>query len=149
MKPDVPLALGKLAGSLLVEIGPAIGVDYLQRNAGIAAIMLQMAGEEWDRAASRRVEENAALRALFRDATPLVADSGLAARLREAGSAAGDPDLRISALDRANDALRALLIELHAHVETLDAPEARRLEAAIWDELRRSTERRKLALAPF
>jgi hypothetical protein len=148
VKPDVPLALQKLAGSLLVEIAPAVGVDYLQRNTGISAIMLQLASEEWERAAARRVEENEALRAIFRDAAAVASDAALCARL--AAAAAGtDADLRISALEAANASLRALLIELHAHVETLDAPDARRLEDALWAELRRSTERRALSLAPF
>lgn len=148
MKPDVPVALQKLAGSLLLEVAPAVGVDYLQRNTGLAAIMLQVVAEEFERAASRRVEENAALRALFRDAAPVAADAGLRGRLQEAAAGA-DGDLRVSALEAANAALRALLIELHAHVESLDAPGARRVEDAIWAELRRSTERRALSLAPF
>jgi hypothetical protein len=148
VKPDVPVALQKISLSLLLEVGPAVAVDYLQRGAGISAMMLQMAAEEFDRAASRRVEENAALRALFRDAAPAVADPALARRLGEAAEGA-DADLRVSALERANQALRGILVELHAHLETLDSPEARRLEAALWAELRRSTERRALPLAPF
>jgi hypothetical protein len=147
MKPEVPVALQKLSLSLLLEIGPAIGVEYAQRGAGISAMMLQMAAGEWDRAASRRALENAALRALFREAAAL-AGADLGARLREA-AAGEDRDLRVSALEGSNQALRALLIELHAHVETLDSPEARRLEDAIWAELRSSTERRALPLAPF
>lgn len=149
MKPDVPLALQKLAGSLLTEVAPAVGVDYLQRNTGVSAIMLQLASEEWERAAARRVEENAALRAIFRDAAGVAVGPTLRARLAAAAAAGGDADLRISALDAANASLRALLIELHAEVETLDGPAARRLEDAIWAELRRSTERRALSLAPF
>jgi hypothetical protein len=148
VKPDVPVALQKLSLTLLAEIGPAIAVDYLQRNAGIAGMMLQVAAAEWDRAAARRVEENAALRALFHDAATALRAGPLHARLAEAG-AGHDADLSISALDAANQALRALLIDLHAHLETLAGPEARRLEAAVWDELRRSTERRAVPLAPF
>jgi hypothetical protein len=107
-----------------------------------------MAAEEWERAASRRVEENEALRALFRDAAAGVADAELGRRLTDAAGTR-DTDLRVSALEAGNASLRALLIELHAHVETLDGPAARRVEDAIWAELRRSTERRALALAPF
>ena len=114
MKPDVPVALQKLSLSLLLEIGPAIAVDYLQRGAGVAAMMLQMAAEEFDRAAARRAEENAALRALFRDAAAAVGDAALGARLRAAAEGT-DADLRVTALERANQALRGLLVELHAH----------------------------------
>jgi hypothetical protein len=148
VKPDVPLALQKLAASLLVEVAPAVGVDYLQRNTGVSAIMLQLASEEWERAAARRVEENGALRAIFRDGAAVASDAALRARLA-AAAAETDADLRISALEATNASLRALLIELHAHVERLGAPEARRLEDAVWAELRRSTERRALSLAPF
>lgn len=148
MKPDVPAALQKLSLTLLTEIGPAIAVDYLKRNAGIAGMMLQVAAVEWDRAAARRVEENEALRALFQAAAGAVSDAGLRARLAE-GAAGSDSDLRLSALDGTNRALRALLIELHARLETLAGPEARRLEEAVWAELRRSTERRAVPLAPL
>jgi hypothetical protein len=148
VKPDVPLALQKLAGSLLLEVAPAVGADYLQRNTGVSAIMLQMAAEECERAAARRVEENETLRALFRDAAGVVADAGLGRRLAEAAGTR-DPDLRIGALEASNAALRALLVELHAHTDGLEGPAARRVEDAIWAELRRSTERRALALAPF
>jgi hypothetical protein len=115
---------------------------------GVSAILLTMIREEWDRAAARRAEENAALRALFRDAAPVVADTELRHRLSDA-SASSDPSLRISELERANDALRALLIDLHAHVETLGSADAKRIDDAIWKELSASTERRKFALAPF
>jgi hypothetical protein len=148
VKPDVPVVLQKLSMALLTEIAPAVGVDYLQRNTGIAAIMLGMAAEEWDRAAARRVEENAALRALFRDAAPEANDAALRRRLEEAARGA-DSDLRLSALDASNQVLRGLLLEVHAHVEELSSPGARRVESAIWTELRRSTERRAFALAPF
>lgn len=148
MKPDVPVALQKLSMTLLTQVAPAVGVDYLQRNTGIAAIMLGMAAEEWDRAAARRVEENAALRALFASAAPEVGEAALREHLEEA-SRETDGDLRLSALDASNHRLRALLIRLHAHLETLESPGARRFEDAIWAELRRSTERRAFALAPF
>ncbi len=148
MKPDVPVALQKLSMTLLVEIAPAVGVEYLQRNSALAAIMLQMAAEEFDRAAARLVEENGALRALFGNAAPGVTDGVLRERL-EAAARGTDPDLRISALERTNRDLRGLLIELHAHVEARSDSVSKRIDAAIWAELRRSTERRTFPLAPF
>jgi hypothetical protein len=57
----------------------------------------------------------------------------------------GDDDLRISALSAMNARLRAALIDLHAAVERDPSPEARELEAEIWEELRRSTERRLMS----
>ena len=148
MNPDVDKVLAHLAGTLLLEVAPLIPVDYAQKNTQLAAMLLMASVEEWDRSVERRVEENRALRALFRDALPLVADSELCGRLEEASADPGLP-LRVSAQGPENDRLRALLIELHAHVEELDSPKARRLEDAIWDELRRSTERRRLTISPF
>lgn len=148
MKPDVPVVLQKISLALLGQIGPEIRAEYAQRSALVATLLLQSAAEEWDRGAARRAEENAALRGIFRDALPAVEDEGLRERMAAAATE-GDPDLHLSALDRANDALRALLIELHAHVEELESGAARDVEAAIWRELCRSTERRALSVAPF
>ena len=84
------------------------------------------------------MDENRALRALL-------ADAGERAG-RNAWLASGsDDDLRISALSADNARLRAALIELHEAVEGDEAPEARALEARIWEELRLSTERRRLS----
>jgi len=148
MKPDVDLTLQLIAASLMTEIGPKISDDYTQRNSMLTAMLLQMAAEEWDRAASRRVEENRALRRLFAEAAAETHDPGLRARL-EAASREEEGGLRISELNRSNDGLRRLLIELHSHVEAIDGEAARRIEAAIWKELRISTERRAVSVAPF
>jgi FKBP-type peptidyl-prolyl cis-trans isomerase (trigger factor) len=148
MKPDVEVTLQLIAVSLLTEIAPKISDDYTQRNSALAAMLLQIAAEEWDRAASRRVEENRTLRQLFAEAAPEVDDPELCARL-EASSREEDESLRISDLNRSNDGLRTLLIELHAHLEEIDTEIARRIEAGIWRELRVSTERRAVSVAPF
>jgi hypothetical protein len=148
MKPDVEVTLQLIAASLLLEIAPKISDDYTQRNSALTAMLLQIAAEEWDRAAARRVEENRAMRQIFADAAPEIDDPDLRPRLQTA-SRQEDESLRISDLNRDNDALRALLIELHAHVEEIDSASARRIEAEIWRELRTSTERRAVSVAPF
>jgi hypothetical protein len=107
-----------------------------------------MVREEWDRAAARRAEENAVLRALFGRAAPQVADAELRRRL-EAAAASAEKSLLVSELEKSNDALRALLIDLHAHVEAQSAAWARGVEDEIWRELAKSTERRRFSLAPF
>jgi hypothetical protein len=148
VKPDVAKLLEIVSGKLLFEIAPNVQPSYRQSSVGITAMLLGMVREEWERAAARRVEENAVLRALFARAAVHVADTDLRRRLE--GAAAGrDASLLVSELDKANDALRALLIELHAHVETQDAAWARAVDAEIWRELVTSTERRRFALAPF
>jgi FKBP-type peptidyl-prolyl cis-trans isomerase (trigger factor) len=148
MKPDVDLTLQLIAASLMTEVAPKISDDYTQRNSMLTAMLLQIAAEEWDRAAARRVEENGALRRLFAEAASEIEDRELRARL-EAASEEGEEGMRISDLNRSNDRLRTLLIELHAHVEEIDTETARRIEAAIWRELRVSTERRAVSVAPF
>ena len=148
MKPEIPNVLEILAGTLLFDVMPNVSPSYRQSSVGVSAMLLGMVREEWDRAASRRSEENAALRALFRESLSAVSDANLCRRLDEAANS-GDASLRISDLERDNEKLRALLIELHAHVELESGAAARAVEEAIWRELSDSTERRKLALAPF
>ena len=148
MKPEASHALERLMQALLTEIAPAVTPPYRQASVTMQAMMLAAIREEIDRAASRRVEENRALRVLFADAAALVRDTALGERLAAAAGGV-DESLLVPALEASNRALRALLIELHAHVETLGSAAARRLETAIWRELAASTERRKLALGPF
>ena len=148
MKPEATHALERLMQALLVEIAPAVEPSYRRANVSIQAMLLLTIREEFDRAAARRVEENRALRALFAGALDAVGDSALRERLVAAASGA-DTSLRVPDLEADNRALRALLIELHADVESREGAEARRIEAAIWRELASSTERRKLSLGPF
>lgn len=133
---------------LLADVVPHLEPAYRRISLSLEAVMLLCVREELDRGAARRVDENRTLRAIFADAAPHVADAALRQELREAAGGE-DASLLVPDLERTNQELRGLLIRLHADVETQDAPEARRVEAAIWRELRASTERRKLALAPF
>jgi hypothetical protein len=148
MRPTPDQMLGLMAQTLLLEIGPAVADDYGQRGTQILGMLLTMVAEEWDRGAERLVEENAALRTLFDEAAPHAADAALRERLERAASSR-DTSLRLSALNRANDELRALLIDLHSHLESLETEAAAALIEQIWQELRASTERRALTAAPF
>ena len=148
MKPDPQRVLEQTALLLALDTAAAVQPRYRQAGVGMLAALLIAVREEFDRAAARRVEENAVLRELFAHGASIVADAALAARLR-AAAASHDESLRVPALDASNQALRALLVALHAHVEALATPEARELDAAIWLELAASTERRKLSLGAF
>ena len=132
---------GGLAGGGFVKAGNDYERSSLATYAGLAFFCAQ----DLDRAAERLVEENAALRELFREAAGEVADAALAGELR-AAAASEEPGLRVSALKRRNDEWRSLLIGLHAHVEGLDTPGARRVDDAIWRELARSVERLEIPL---
>lgn len=148
MKPEVPKTLQLLGTKLLFEIAPRLADDYGQKTASIIGGLLFTAAEEWDRAASRRFVENRELRALFADAVPLVRSAGLRTRLASAAEET-DEDLRVSALEQSNATLRSLLIDLHAHVETLQSEEALRMDERIWDELRAGVERRAISFWPL
>jgi len=148
VKPDVPKLLEILSARMLFDVAPNVQPSYRQSSVSITGILLTMVKEETERAAARRVDENAALRAIFARAAASVAEPALRAKLAEA-AASRDPSLLLSELESANAGLRALLIELHAHVESETAPWARALDAEIWRELVVSTERRRLSLAPF
>ncbi|HSD11145.1 MAG TPA: hypothetical protein VLF14_09185, partial [Candidatus Binatia bacterium] len=147
MKPEVDFLLRSVMEKLLIEVAPTVGDAYVRSNVEVMAVLMAAAAEEYDRAAHVRAEENEAMRRIFRDAASSVLDVGLRARL-EVAAAERDASLRVSDLSAANDRLRALLIELHALVETREESWARRTNRAIWEELRGSTRRRAISLWP-
>jgi len=143
MRPAVAPVAAFLATRMSQEIAPKLE-GFSAGNAGMIGAMLQMMSEEWDRAASRLVVENAAVRTLLQRAGEVLGDASFGA------AAVGDDlDLRISSLDAANDRLRRVLTAAHARVEERDGVDARALEAAIWDELRASVARRRISSANF
>lgn len=146
MRPEADIALRALVERIAAEILPVLPTAYAQGNMGMIATVLAAIADEWDRAAAWRAEENAALKALFATAAPIVGGA-LAERLR-AACAAPDPGLRITALNTANDMLRALLIEVHAAVEDMAGEAARALEARVWAELVAGCRRRRNAAIP-
>jgi hypothetical protein len=148
MKPDAGEMLAQIAQTLLAEVAPRISGEYEQRSALLLGLMLTALAEEWDRGAARRVEENAALRRLFAEAVPTVRDPALRAKIAQAADST-DADLSMRSLARGNEGLRALLIDLHAAIESDPSTESRRLENRVWDELVASTERRRLSISMF
>ena len=147
MRPEVPSVFATFAADLVLRVAPEISPAYHQGTISMIATMLAIASEEWDRAASRRVEENNRLREIFRASLPTATDE-LRHKLEKLIETRDD-DLRISSLTANNSALRAALIELHAIVESKDSVEARKVADAIWKELLQSTERRRLSFAQF
>lgn len=148
MKPDIQAVLAQTVQAMLQGFAPQAATPYAASQIGMTAFVLSMAVEDFDRVAQRRVEENRAIRGLFRRAADLGLEPGLAGRLA-ALAAGADDDLRISALDAGAAALRAALIDLHAAIETRIDPEAKALNEGIWRELAASTERRRFAGANF
>ncbi len=145
MKPNIPGVLHGFTGTLLTEILPSLGAEYSMGNTIIMCQSLAVIANEFERGAEIRFRENEEMRALFAEAGRVVDDKGLATRLTQA-SASRDASLLISALDKTNDELKLLLIELHAAVETSKVPWAAALDAKIWDHLVAAADRRKLVL---
>lgn len=143
MKPDVQKVMAHSFGRMVEHVAPHIGSEYALGSAAVMGLMMFQTATEFERGAEIRVQEHRAMRALFASASGQVGDADLARRLEEA-SKGTDSDLRISVLDQTNDALAALLIELHEHVESQEGAWARDLEAAIWAELARAADARKL-----
>lgn len=143
MKPDVSMVAAQLAERLRTDMLPEL-TGFRAGMAGMGAAMLDMIAEQWDGAVVRLVEENRAIRGLLRDGAALFADTAL-----RAASEGRDDDLHVSSLTRENDRLRGLLTDLHARVEDTDSADARRLDDAIWAELRRTVEARRIGSANF
>lgn len=137
-QPETAAVLDAHADRLLTRIAPLL-TGFDANSVAMIGAMLKMVAEDWDRAAAMLVEENRAIRALLRDAASFAGAHALADTT--------DDDLHLSALQRSNDALRAALVDLHALAETRDDMAA--LNDAIWAELRRSVERRRVGLANF
>ena len=142
MRPSCEHILKTLADSLVTEYMGEVSRDKAKTDLALMALLLGVVSEEFERNASRRIEENAELRGLFSKACPLVQDGVLRDRLTQA-SQGKDEDYRILALDKMNCDLIGLLIKLHAHVETLDGEDARRTDREIWQVLGNWTKRRE------
>jgi hypothetical protein len=133
MTPTVPIVLNGLARTMLMDLAPQVTVAYAGQTLQLAGALAMMIAQEFDRAAARLVEENAAIEAILADAGDDFA----------ALAAARESSLLVSALQARNRALRDALTRLHAQVEGRDTP----LENRIWAELVESTRRRLLDMA--
>lgn len=115
MKPTPDLVLNHAFAKVAMEMGPALPPGYGQGSATLTGVLLLMVSQEFNRAAQIRSAENAKMRALFGEVARKV-ESDLGTRLKTAAGEI-DADLTIPVLDRANAALKALLIELQVHAE--------------------------------
>lgn len=142
MRPDPPKVIYGMMAALMRDIAPEVQTPFGQQSVGLTAMVLSLLAQEWDRAAARLVDENAAVAALLSRARQVVAGEALHERIDVAVAEASGRDLRLSALQAKNDALRSLLIDVHTAVERASGEAARELDMLIWNELRESTRRR-------
>lgn len=145
MSPLCDQILKTVAATLATEHVPNASTDHERLGLVFSMFLLGAASEEFDRAAHRRVEENRALRKIFSESLSVIEEPNLRNQLREAAETTED-DYRIPALDELNCALQETLIELHAHVETLEGEKARAVETTIWRELEEWTKRREFSI---
>jgi hypothetical protein len=148
MRPDAPRVFYGIIASVMRDIAPEMRTPFGQQSVGLVSMLLALAAQDYDGAAARLVEENTAIMDLLGRSRLVVGDPGLHERIDAAVGQAPARDLRISALQKENDALRALLIDVHAVVEALTGEDARAMNEAVWDEIRQSTRRRHLERGP-
>jgi hypothetical protein len=145
MNPEGDLILRLSMQRLATTIAPLVGQSFAQSQIGLVGFMLTLVAQEYERGADIRVSENGDIRALLGELASAIDDKDLRARA-EATAKEKDASLRISALNTSNYALRRLLIEVQAHLET--EPGARAAEQKIWALLRKIAGARLVSLAP-
>ena len=64
MKPEPQKVLFAMAGALGM-LAPEVGTAFGQQTSGLSAALSMVLAQEWDRAASRLVEENVAVTGLL------------------------------------------------------------------------------------
>jgi hypothetical protein len=135
MKLRTETVLEGISEALRDRIAPQLDDAFAANDARMAQSLLAIIGLARDDEVANKVEENRRLREIFADARGGVGDPDLSARLEAAGSSK-DPGLRISQLDAETGRLRALLVELHDHVDLQKGVAARRISQTIWRALR-------------
>jgi hypothetical protein len=146
MRPQGDYILNTVATNLAAKYLPKVKSDTEKAELALMSFLMGAVSEEFDRAAHRRIEENQALRALFSQSLSTVKDDGLKARLKVAIKKKEGTDCRVSSLDQANCEFVELLIELHAHIETIDDEKSRDVEKSIWQELKNYAKRREFRM---
>ncbi len=142
MIPNTPKAIAFLAQRLLTHVLPEQRSSFGMADVALLALLFEMVGQDFERAAQARLDDIREMRAIFAAARPLVLGDPLVARMDEA--AARDlSDVRIARLDDAHALHGRVLIELHTRVEQLGTAEAERVDRRIWEHLERHAERHR------
>jgi len=129
-----------VAVTLRDKIAPSLNDSFAIETSRLAAMLVTIAAHSIDDAAAARIWENDQWRQLFASAHPIV-PADLGKRLADA-AASVEPGFKISELDRENDRLRRLLVELQTCVESGTSDEAQAVNRRIWHILREGEERR-------
>ena len=147
MRPNGEELVRGVQSSLTTYILPELQSAYARTELMLDLALLGILASDWDSAAQRLVDDNAALRDLaLRGAEALDStDASLAGELRSlAGGAV--PSLRLSDLAAANGRLRGAIGRLGALLEGADTPALGELRAAVIEHLRADAESRSRSL---
>lgn len=116
---DIGMILGRLGHKLVGEVAPKLEGDYSGGHAALSGVMAVMAGEAWDGAADRLVNEIAGMRGLL-------ALAGKEVVVPES------PSIKISDLTQERNTLAGHLTVLQISLEAREDDEAKDLNAKIW-----------------
>lgn len=116
---DIGMILDRIGRKLVTEVAPKLEGDYSGGHAGMSGLMAVMAGEAWDGAADRLVNEIAGIR-------------GLLALAGTEVSVAESVSVKISDLTAERNGLAGQLILVQARLEQRSDEAAKDLNAKIW-----------------
>ena len=116
---DIGMILDRVGRKLVTDVAPKLEGDYSGGHAALSGIMSVMAGEAWDGAADRLVNEINALRELIELAGKEVAIDKSAS-------------FKLSDLTRERDELARYIVALQMSLEQREDDEAKALNAKIW-----------------
>ena len=116
---DIGMILDRIGRKLVPELAPKLEGDYSGGHAAMSGLMSVMAGEAWDGAADRLVNEIAGMRGLF------------ALAGKEVAVPKGE-SLKISDLTTERNALAGYLTALQMSLESREDDAAKELNAKIW-----------------
>ena len=116
---DIGMILDRIGRKLVTEVAPKLEGDYSGGHAAMSGLMSVMAGEAWDGAADRLVNEIAGMRGLF-----ALAGKEVAVPKSES--------VKVSDLTEERNALAGYLTALQMSLESREDEEAKDLNAKIW-----------------
>lgn len=116
---DIGMILDRIGRKLVTEVAPKLEGDYSGGHAAMSGLMSVMAGEAWDSAADRLVNEIAGLR-------------GLLVLAGKSVTVEKSPSLKVSDLTAERDELARYLIALQMSLEARDDEDAKELNAKVW-----------------
>ncbi len=116
---DIGMILDRVGRKLVTEVVPKLEGDYSAGHAAMSGLMAIMAGEAWDDAANRLVNEIASIR-------------GLLALAEQKVDIPASATVKVSELTAERNALAEQLTRLQTELESREDAPAKDLNAKIW-----------------